>query len=147
MKNFRFAAVLGIACLALAAPALAQSATEVQLPLGDWVKAAGEWVGPLLVATVLMMIRKLPPQIASLLMSMRVEQLLKRAIGYAINATASATADKPLTLDVGNKVVAEALAYAIKHGPLALIEWMGGADAIREKIIARLDIKPAEALK
>lgn len=114
--------------------------TAVSVPAGDWLTDTAAFLGPLLAAAVLWMVRKLPPQVASLLMSMRVDQLLNKAIAYGINSVREATHDKPLTVDVGNAVIAKALQYAIDHGPGKLIDWMGGTEMIREKIIARLNL-------
>lgn len=132
---------------ALAVPALAQSSTEVQIPVGTWLTEAATFIGPVLAAAVLWLIRKLPGQLSGILMATRVDQLLVKAIDYAINATAGAAKDKPLKIDVGNKVVAEAMSYAIVHGPGWILSWIGGEQALREKIIARLNVDQNTALK
>lgn len=146
-----FVLILTVILSALAPSlAMAQAApatTTVAVPVGDWLTDTAAFLGPLLAAVVLWMIRKLPPQVAALLMSMRVDQLLNKAITYAINSVATATHDKPLTLDVGNAVVAQAVQYAIDHGPSGLIDWMGGTEKIRQKIIARLNVSAGVALK
>lgn len=146
MKSLRLLSLLAVAAIGLAVTAIAQTTgTAVEIPIGDWVKEAGGWVGPILGAAVLFLIRKLPPQIASILTTLRVDQLLEKALSFAINKVAGASHDKPMTVDVGNKVLAEALDYAIRHGAPAIIQWMGGADMIREKLLARLKLDASAA--
>lgn len=150
MKLLRFAAAAALAVAALAHTAfaaLAQSATEVQIPLGTWLEQAAVFIGPLLAGAVLWLIRKLPAQVSAVLMTMRVDQLLQKAIDYAINATINATKDKPLTIGVGNEVVTKAVQYAIDHGPGWLLSWLGGTEMLREKVIARLNVDAGTALK
>jgi hypothetical protein len=143
---------LGLALLAsalMAAPAHAQAIvdTTVDIPLSEWVGILGEWVGPLLAAAALVLVRKLPKQLADILIGMRVEQVLQKAITYAINAVAGATKDKPLSINVGNEVVATAVQYVVDHAPTWLVKWMGDGDLLREKIIARLDVEAKASLK
>ena len=139
MKFLRLLPLFAVAAIGLAVTAFAQTTgTTVEIPIGDWVKAAGGWVGPILGAAVLFLIRKLPPQIAAILTTLRVDQLLDKALSFAINKVAGASHDKPMTIDVGNKVLAEALDYAIGHGAPAICQGMGGADMIRGKLLARL---------
>lgn len=154
MKPLRFylAAAIAVvmAVLLLNPAAFAQAvapASGVSIPVNDWLAALASVGGPILAAVVVWLIRKLPAQVASLLMAMRVDQLLMKAITFAINSVKDATHDKPLTIDLGNDVVEKALQYAIDHGPAGLIHWMGGADMIREKIIARLNIEAKAAVK
>jgi len=53
-----------------------------------------------------------------------------------------ASKDKSLTVDVGNKVLAQALQYVIDHAPDWLTDWMGGPEQIAQKIVARLNLRP-----
>lgn len=147
------AMALAITCLALpgvTGSALAQAVTDgsttVSLPFGQWLTAAGDFIIPIVAAAALWLIRKLPSQIAALLMTMRVEQMLTMAIKYAINAVAGASHDKPLTLDLGNAVAAKAVQYVIDHAPGWLVSWAGDAEGLREKIIARLNLNASAAL-
>lgn len=143
-------AVMPAAAVLLGDPitALAQTAedTTVTIPIDGWLQAAGEFIGPLLAAAALWLIRKLPAQIAAVLMTMRVDQLLEKAISYGINAVVGATKDRPLTVDVGNAVVKQALQYVVDHAPTYLVSWMGGAEAIRQMIIARLEVQASASL-
>lgn len=149
--KFRFLAAMAFVAFLVAAPILAfadtAATTTVSVPAGQWVSDMAAFAGPLVAALALWMIRKLPAQVASLLMSMRVDQLLNKAIAYAVNSVRDATHDSPLTVDVGNAVLAEAVQYAINHGPSGLINWMGGEAMIREKILARLNLDAKAAVQ
>lgn len=59
-----------------------------------------------------------------------------------------AEAEKGKTLDVkvGSSVVASAVQYVVGHGPAWLIAWLGGATAIEQKIIARLNLSADAAV-
>lgn len=147
MTYLRIVGVMLLGIVLWPALALAAETTSVSIPAGSWIEQAGIFIGPVLAAAVLWLVRKLPEQIASILIAARVDQLLQKAIDYAINSVAGAAKDKALSVDVGSAVVAQAVQYAIDHGPGWLIGWMGGADMIREKIIARLNVDEAAALK
>lgn len=152
MTRFPIVAALTALAFAILAPlsqALAQAApspTAVALPLGEWLRAAADIVIPIAVAAVAWMIRHIPGRIGEIIRAAQVEQLLAKAITYGVNATASAAADKIVTVEVGNKVVKEALDYAIRNAP-SIVEWAGGRERVREKIIARLTVVPEVALR
>lgn len=143
-----FLRFLGALAFAVLAPvlAIAQTVAEktvdttIEIPIGEWVSAAGTAIGPLIVIVVGWLIRHIPGQFAAVLSTMRVDQLLEKAISYGINATAGATKGKSLSVDVGSEVLENALQYVVDNGPKMLIKWMGGENGIREKIIARLDL-------
>jgi hypothetical protein len=143
--------VSGIALLcAMPHFAMAQAVvpdTTVDIPVSSWLNAAAELIGPMLGVAVLWLIRKLPAQLGGVLMTLRADQLLEKAISYAINAVAGATKDKPLSINVGNEVVAKAVQYVVDNGPGWMVTWLGGKDAIRQKVIARITVDPAAAFK
>lgn len=151
MKSLRFVAAMLLGIVLATTAALAQAATDapggVSIPVGDWLAATSGWVAPLLAGAGLWLIRKLPSQIAGVLMTMRADQLLEKAVSYAINAVAGATKGKSLDFTTGSKVADQAVNYVVSNGPGWLINWLGGADAIRQKVIARLDVEADAALK
>lgn len=106
--------------------------------LAQWASAAGT----LLFAVAMWALRKLPAQVGSILITAKVDQILQKGIDYAINMVVGATKDKALSVDVGNKVLAQALQYVLDHAPDWLTAWMGGPDQIAQKIIARLNLAP-----
>lgn len=137
--------VLALFCIVglspiLFSPAMASEATQVHVAWGSAVVEAAQYVGLLLAAIIMAALRKLPAQLYAILASLRVEQLLNRAVGFGINAVSGAVADKTLTIDVGLEVTAKALQYAIDHGASWLIDWLGGPDKVAEKIWARLPL-------
>lgn len=145
MKLF---ALLGAMMLALIVPA---HAAEVVIPWGEWLSGLLAYSKDVIVAGVALAItwgaRKLPGQVGEIVVAMRLEQLLKRAVDYGIAAVEGAAKDKVLTVDITNQVIAEAVTYAAKSAP-ALASKFG--DTIRAKILARLageGIVPAEATK
>ena len=140
-----------VAVFALVAPALAQTAvaaadTAVTIPYGDWINSIGTLILEIVPVALLWLVRKLPASIGQIISTMQVDQLLTKAIGYAINAVEGATAGRTLSVNVGNAVLAQALNYVTTHAPQWLINWMGGLDAIAQKIIARLNLDAAASV-
>lgn len=70
----------------------------------------------------------------------KVDQLLAKALVGAINTTKGAVAGKSLDVNVGSEVLAKAIQYAIDNGQKWLIDWMGGANGVEEKLIARMSL-------
>lgn len=140
------AALIACACtLAFtAAPALAAevaaSPTTVSIPIGDYAASAVPFINSILLALIGWLFRKLPGNFVAILKTMQADQLLTKAIDYALNAVAGAAKGKVLTVDVANHVLAEALNYALSHGAGWLVTWLGGEQVIAQKIIARLNL-------
>lgn len=120
--------------------------TAVQVPLGAWIEAIAPTVYALILAVATYAMRALPASVVGVLRTMRAEQLLQRAIDYGVNTTAAAAKDKVITIPVANAVVAKALQYAVDNGAPAVVSWMGGSERIRDKLIARLQIQPFDAV-
>lgn len=116
--------------------------TKVTWAVGSVVSQWADAVEALLIALVAFALRNIPGQIGSILQTMRVDQVINKAIDYAINMVKGATKDKELSFDVGNEVLAKALQYVLDHSPGWLQQWMGGPDKIAEKIISRLNLAP-----
>lgn len=116
--------------------------TVVSVPVGDVAAALGEWAGPILTAAVLWVLRQLPGEAVAMLRMIRFEQLVERSVDAAIAATAGAARGRTLDVETGSAVLAEAARLAIRSAP-RLVEWAGGDEAIRYKILARLDVDPS----
>lgn len=120
--------------------------TSVQVPVGPWLDWLASIANTTLVPVILGLVARvlviLPAPVASVAKTFRVEQLLTRAIVYGINAVAGAEHDKVLSVDVGNKVVAAAVNYAVNNGPQWVLKWLGGEDGIRQRILARVKFEP-----
>ncbi len=164
MTRFARAALCAAVCLA-AAPAIdivishsaawsadaaapevvAQATSDATKVTWAYGAAIAEWasaIGTIIFASVTWLLRKLPAQVYAVLVSIRADQLIQKGIDYAINMVQGATRDKALSVDVHNQVLAQALQYVIDHSPEWLTSWMGGPDAIAQKIIARLNLAP-----
>lgn len=128
------------------AQAVPAPAPDVGVPYSDLLSTILDYITPILVGVIMWTFRFVPSRIRALLMTMQVEQLLSRAITFGINSVREATRDKTLTLDVSNKVLKEALAYALLHGGTIIRQFMGKPEDIAEKIWARLPVD-AEAAK
>ena len=127
--------------VALAFPALAADGA-VTVPWGDWLAAlAGQHTHEILIGAMLWLFRRLPTTVYAGIQALRVEQLFERAIGYGLNAVAGAARGRNLTVEIGSEVLAEAVQYAIDAAP-SLVRYVGGAEAVRRMIFARLELEP-----
>ena len=157
MKKLVIAAALAAGSLLLFAPELlAQVATapggavvvpptsdgKVVIEYGGWISKALDLIVPALVAVVMWGLRKLPANIVAIIEMLRVEQLLKRAIDYGVNATKGATKDAKLEINVANKVLEAAGDYAAAQAP-TLVEKMGGLEKLLQKLLARIEVTEA----
>jgi hypothetical protein len=112
--------------------------TVVTVPYGSWISDAADLLWTVILGAIAWALRQLPGQAADFLKMLRVEQLLARSKEFGVNRTQGAVAGKALSLNVGNEVLAKALQYAIDNGPKWMIEWMGGAAGVRQKLLARI---------
>jgi hypothetical protein len=155
MKRLLGAALVA-ACFAILAPlvafatdaapeTVAQATSETTKVTWAYGAAISQWASAasaIVFAVVAWALRLLPGQIYSVIVAMRADQLLLKAIDYAINMVQGASKDKSLTVDVQNAVLAKALQYVLDNAPGWLQQWMGGPVQIANKIIARLNIAP-----
>jgi hypothetical protein len=119
----------------------------VTIPWGDWLSNTASTLTMLAVALVGWGLRQLPAHILAIVRTAQVDQLLLKAIDYAINRTAGAAKGRELKVTVANDVLAEAIRYVLANAPGWLIAWIGGEQGVRDKIIARLDVEADAALK
>lgn len=120
------------------------SNTTVVIPAGNWLDSilanAGEAVGIIIAVIFAWLARNLPAGVVQFLRTMQAEQLLARAAEFGINATRGAVKGKALEFDVGNEAIANGLQYAVDNAPKWLVDWLGGPEGIRQKIIARIPL-------
>lgn len=116
--------------------------TEIVIPWGTYISELSSLLAALIFGAIVWLMRQLPGQVVSLLRTVRAEQLIQRAIDYAMNATAGAVKDQTLRIGIGNEVIAKAVNYAVEKGSGGLVEWLGGPNGIGKMIIARLDVVP-----
>jgi len=133
------------------AVAFAQSTdTTVHLGWGDIIGQLGldlvPWVASLLVAALVGLVAKFFPVAGAILTKERtqaVEQLLERGLGFAASNAQAQLKGKELTVDVKNKLIADAVQYALDHGSRAILDYIGGETALPDKVNARLLTSPA----
>jgi hypothetical protein len=140
LQMLLWAAVL-VTCFCGGSAFAADASNQVVVPWGDALASLSSPVATLLFGVGLWLVRQLPAQLVAILHTQRVEQLLLRAIGYAVNSVAGAAAGKTLTVPVGNAVLAHALQYVVDRAPRWLVNWMGGPSAIAAMIWARLPME------
>lgn len=150
MRAFLLAALAAILfCVpgveALAA-SLADSTTTVIVPWGDIVGAIMPAAKILFMGGLLWVAMRFAPPLYALMRTAQVEQLMSRAADFAFNAVPGAVKGREVTIDVGNEVLKEMLAYALAHGGEWLTQFAGTPAQIAEKAYARLNL-PAEASK
>jgi hypothetical protein len=130
--------------LLLAVPAVAQSGAadgQVVIPWGNLLASSADILVTLAASALALALSMLPASINSLIKTWRVEQLLEKAVAYGVNMVAGAAKGQELSVPVANKVIEQALEYAVENGSAALIKWMGGTEAVQKKIIARLEVE------
>lgn len=132
---------MSLGIMASPVPAFAQAASDgyaVQVPWGQWVADILGFVATLIAALIAFALRHLPGNANKIIVQLRVDKLLERALTYGINATSNAVKGKTLDLHTGNQVVQMAIEYAVKHAPQLANEI--GLARLKEKILARIDL-------
>jgi hypothetical protein len=133
MKRFVFAAVC-LAAVDCLFPSVVFAAGDgtVAVPIGDWVAQATTSIASLCVAALSWVIARWAP---TWVRTQLTEQLLSRAVDYALGAVAGAAKGKVLDMPIANAVLREAATYAVAHAPTTA-KWIG--DTLEPKLIARL---------
>lgn len=143
LQEVTAAVVIAVTTVFVIAPAWAADAvsdSKITIPIGDWI---GEMVVPIFAALagiVTWLIRKLPAAAKAWIDTLRIEQLLDKAIAYGLNSVAGAAKGRTLSVDVHLSVLAYVLQYALDRIPTALLKWVGGPTSLAEMIWSRLDI-------
>jgi hypothetical protein len=127
--------------MAQAAP-VAVVPNVVVIPYGEILVAASGYIATALAAVVVWALRFLPGQARAASLTAGVDQLLAKAIAFGINATAGAVKNNVLTVEVSNRVLREALSYALLHGGPLVKKFAGSPVDIAEKLWARLEVAP-----
>jgi hypothetical protein len=137
MPVFAFAA-------ASAPETVAQSVSEptkITWAWGEAAQAVASAILSVLSMVALYFFRKLPENIIAMIGNARGELIISNAQNWANNAVKDATTGKTLTVDVGNKVLAEMLSYILNNGTPWLIGWLGGPLGIAQKIWSKLPLE------
>lgn len=116
----------------------------VTIPWGDWVSQIIEIFAVALGAFVVWVFKRfvdtLGPQFKAVLMMIRAEQLIGRAVDHAVQEVAGAARGQMLNVEIANPVLHKAVEYAKKSGG-DIVDWLGESD-LPDKILARLDVEP-----
>jgi hypothetical protein len=143
---FALAGLIFVILFAPAQAAEAAAAGSIRVPIGEWLAAAASLAAPVIALAYAWLLRQLPEQIVGILRTIRVEQILDKAITYGMNAVRGAAQGKTLDINLGSEVLAEAVQYVIDRAPAWVIEWTGGREGIAKMIAARLPMEPNAAL-
>jgi hypothetical protein len=145
-----FLALMALVLIGLVEPAFAQAvatvttpgaatSTNVLVPAGDWITWTLNNVRDLLTTTLVGVstwaVARFTPSLVGVFQAARVEQLIGRAVDFAIASVEGATHGQVVTIPVANAVLQKALEMAVQSAP-ALAKKI--EDTIRPKIIARM---------
>lgn len=118
----------------------AASDSHITIPIGDIVDQIAVPLFAALTAAITWLIRKLPASVKAWIDTLRIEQLLDKAIAYGLNSVAGAAKGRTLSVDIHLPVLAYVLQYALDRIPAALLKWVGGPTSLAEMIWSRLDV-------
>ena len=151
------AATAAVAMVPNAGIALAQTAGDapvvgpidgvINIPWGLWISQTAETLIWVLGAVIAWGMTKLPARVVAFLQTAQVEQLLNKAIDFAIHKTAGAVKGEALSFQVANQVLETALEYALAYAPAWAIKWLDGNVGIRDRLIARIPVQKDVSLK
>jgi hypothetical protein len=121
--------------------------TVVQVPVGDWFGTALGYLTLGLGGVIAWAFRRLPGRISAILLTAQADQLMARALTYAINAVVGATKDKVWSVDVRNQVLREFVTYALTHGSDTVKTFMGKSADIAEMGYSRIDAPTGDVVQ
>lgn len=107
---------------------------------GDLVVFIGGYIEEIVIVAIAWALRKLPAQLYAVFVTARWEQIARSAIKAGINGIKNAVPDGPLEMSTGIAVLDLALVFVLKYAPSSLVKWVGGPEAVAEKLWARLDL-------
>lgn len=122
--------------------------TVVQVPVGDWFGTAlGYLTLWVMGGGAAWLIQRTLGRLSPILLTMQVEQLMTRALVYAINTVVGATRNRVWTVDVRNEVLREIVIYALTHGSEAVKAFMGRPAQIAEMGYSRIDAPTGDVVQ
>lgn len=137
-----------IAVLSFGNAAIAQEApqpTYATVPWGQWVMAAAGFVASITLPLITMAARKALGPLSLFVSADAVDRLVQNAVNYALNYVEGAAKGQTLRVELGSQVLAVALTYALDKIPSKLLEWVGGAEGLKEKIFRQLPLEAASS--
>lgn len=119
--------------------------TDVVIPVGDWANSVmgfiTTYIPPIVAVLATWLFRNVPAAYVNKANRDAFDHLAEKAIQFGLNKAKEALPEN-ITVPMTNDVIAVAAKYAIDHGP-KIVAWAGGAKAIEDKILARLNVTPA----
>jgi hypothetical protein len=106
---------------------------------GDLVVFLGGYIEEILMVVITWALRKLPGQFYAMFVTARWEQIARSAIRSGVNGVASAV-DGPMNMTTGVQVLDVALVFVLRYAPAFIVKWVGGPEAVAEKLWTRLDL-------
>lgn len=123
--------------IALAQDAASQIETRVAVNYGAALASLLEGAGNLLFVTLSGAVATFSPGVWAFMRIARLDQLLKNALNKAVEEFRADMQDERISVDLRNKVLADAARYALDNGAKSVIAWAGGEKGIRDKLQAR----------
>lgn len=150
-ESLHFTAVLlGAIFLAPAlVPSLAwaqEATSEVKVNYGAVVASLLDGSGNVLYLALSGAIATFSPPVWAFFRITRLNQLLENALNKAVEEFRSDISDNSVTVDLRNKVLADAARYAMDNGAKSIVAWAGGEKGIRDKLQARFSKAVADWL-
>lgn len=139
MKNVHFCAAMALAFVAISAgPAFAAVAsdTTVSIPYGDVAAQAVSVAGDAAWIALVGIIGAFAPGVLGFMRITRLDQLLEKQLKAVFEKNAADLVGKTVTIDVKNRMIAEAARMAVNYGQASLIKW-AGAESLQDKLLAR----------
>lgn len=124
--------------LAQLAPAAPQPDTVVTVPVGTWLADLQGYIVIGMGVAVGWVFRWLPERMRAIMMTMQAEQLINKALAFAVNTVVGGLRDKVWTIDMRNEVLKKMTTYVLVHGASSVKTFIGPAAEIAEKGFARI---------
>lgn len=139
MKVFFLMAAYAAIFLCASTAAFAADVTSiVHIPWGEIVAAILPAVQTLIMGGVLYLAATYYPPVYAFLRTRQAEQLMARGMDFATNAVVGAVKGQTVSVNVGNEVLAEFVAYGLTHGGEWFTQFAGTPAEIAEKGFARI---------
>lgn len=112
--------------------------TVVTVPYGSWLADLQGYIGLGIAGVVGWAFRWLPARLRGIFMTMQAEQLIIKALSFALNTVIGGVKDKVWTIEMRNDVLRKMTTYVLVHGAASVKEFIGAPADIAEKGFARI---------
>lgn len=111
--------------------------TRIAVNYGSALASLLDGAGDMLFVVLSGAVATFSPGVWAFMRIARLDQLLKNALNKAVEEFRADLQDDRITVDLRNKVLADAARYALDNGAKSIIVWAGGEKGIRDKLQAR----------